>query len=97
MKAQYDTENVFMKFDDDNSGSLDCTELMNMFQKHGIDIKFADIKKLFDIVDLDKSGELGLEEFKKVVKDPHASKMFKELIKKVRNERKQPDGMYYCT
>ena len=41
-----------------------------MFQKHGIDIKYADIKRLFDIVDEDKSGELGMDEFKKVVKDP---------------------------
>ena len=51
LQAQYDTENVFMKFDDDNSGSLDCIELKNMFQKHGIEIKYSDIKTLFDIVD----------------------------------------------
>ena len=36
LQAQYDVENVFFKFDDDCSGSLDAKELQQMFETHGI-------------------------------------------------------------
>ena len=32
-----------------------------------------------------------------MVKNKEATEHFKEIIKKVRNDRKQPDGMYYST
>ena len=59
-----------------------------MFQKHGIDVKYRDIKRLFDMVDQDKTGSLDLDEFKQVVKNKEATEHFKEIIKKVRNDRK---------
>ena len=36
LQAQYDVENVFFKFDDDCSGTLDAQELQQMFEQHGI-------------------------------------------------------------
>ena len=60
LQAQYDVENVFLKFDDDCSGSLDAQELQQMFETHGIQIDLPAVKKLFSIVDKDKRGQLNL-------------------------------------
>ena len=61
LQAQYDVENVFFKFDDDCSGTLDAKELKQMFEQHGIEIELDKIKTLFDKVDKEKRGLLNLE------------------------------------
>jgi hypothetical protein len=69
LQAQYDVENVFYKFDDDCSGTLECEELFAMFEANGIEVTYSQIKKLFDIVDRSRTGMLNLEKFKKFTND----------------------------
>lgn len=64
LQAQYDVENVFFKFDDDCSGTLDAKELQQMFEHHGIQFDLKDVKVLFDKVDKEKRGILDLDQFK---------------------------------
>ena len=96
LQAQYDVENVFFKFDDDCSGTLDAKELQQMFEQHSIQINLADVKKLFDIVDKEKRGLLNLEQFKHFCESDKAQKFFKQKIKDVRSERLTSDGAYHC-
>ena len=65
-----------------------------MFADNGIHIARKDIKKLFDLVDQEKAGCLNLEKFKAFSQNEEAGKMFKEIIKNIRNERVLPDGSY---
>lgn len=97
LRAQYDVENVFFKFDDDCSGSLDAQELQQMFESHGIQINLQDVKRLFDTIDENKRGLLNLDQFKRFSQSREAQDFFKEKIKEIRNSRLTHDGKYYCT
>lgn len=79
-------ENVFQKFDMDNSGTIDLNELYHMFRVNGIDISKDTLKCLFSIVDKDGSGGISLNEFKQFSSDPRANKVFRKIIKKLRSE-----------
>lgn len=81
LQAQYDVENVFFKFDDDCSGTLDACELQQMFEQHGIEIEIEDVRKLFDMVDKNKRGRLDLQQFKEFNNSEEAREFFKKLIK----------------
>lgn len=81
---QYDVENVFFKFDEDCSGTLEAEELYAMFRKNGIMVKMAQIKTLFDIVEKRKTGKLDLAGFKSLVTDDQARKKFTQMIRQIR-------------
>lgn len=67
--------------------SLDVMELFNMFKKYKINIDVEKLKKLFNIVDKDQTGELDLDEFKQFATDLEANKQFKVLINHIWGEQ----------
>ncbi|CDW71443.1 ef hand family protein [Stylonychia lemnae] len=67
LKKQIDIQNVFKKFDEDGSNSLDVNEVHEMFQQNGINIGEETLKKLFSIVDKQNKGALDLDKFQKFV------------------------------
>ena len=87
LQAQYDVENVFYKFDYDASGTMECRELQEMFAENGVHLSPRDVKQLFDIVDDTKAGYLDLEKFKAFCRNKEACRMFKQLMKEVRESK----------
>ena len=57
-------EEIFLMFDDDNSGLLDEDEFMAMLPKLGLNMSEAKANKYFRLCDADGSGAIDLEEFK---------------------------------
>lgn len=86
---QYDVENVFFKFDEDCSGTLECDELHQMFVENNIEVSFDQIKAIFDIVDTKKTGKLDLTKFKELVKNEEVKRMFNHIIQGVRKHNRQ--------
>lgn len=69
-------EELFNKYDDDGSGTIEVRELMQMFKENGIQIKEEQMKLIFSTVDADKNGALNLREFKSFVIDQKAEEKF---------------------
>jgi len=88
-KHQQEIESVFHKFDFDNSGTIEFNELFAMFKAHGMDIRRKELKTLFDLADTDGSGGLSLEEFKRVSENKQAEKIFRRLVKRMRDEQQR--------
>ena len=57
-----------------------------MFVANGVRISKTELKKLFSIVDTDKSGAISMEEFKKISCNPVANELFRSWIKKLRKK-----------
>lgn len=55
-----------------------------MFKNNGIDLTMDELRKIFTIVDEDKSGSLSLEEFQIYTYDKNAQDRFREQIKLVK-------------
>lgn len=87
LKTQYDTENVFFKFDEDCSGTLEAREIFSMFEANDIEVSFDAIKELFDMVDKNRTGKLDITKFKSLANNSKAKHTFNQLIKKIRKER----------
>ncbi|CDW88415.1 ef hand family protein [Stylonychia lemnae] len=92
MVQDREIENVFNKFDADQSGTIEMEELYQMFTNYGVDITRNDIKRLFNVVDQDGSGALSLEEFKEFSSNPHANKVFRKIITKARQSQEKLYG-----
>lgn len=58
----------FDKLDTDGSGEIDCTELADPLISTGFAESMMDVVKLIRTVDLDGSGEIGFQEFLKILK-----------------------------
>jgi Ca2+-binding EF-hand superfamily protein len=56
-------EKVFKKFDKDNSGSIDESELKAAIESIGIKIDAKELKKTLKEADLDGNGSLDIDEF----------------------------------
>ena len=56
-------EKVFKKFDKDNSGSIDESELKAAIESIGIKIDAKELKKTLKQADLDGNGSLDIDEF----------------------------------
>lgn len=50
-------------------------------------MKTDKILEIFNILDLDRSGTLTLDEFRGMAKNDQAKRLFKNLVKKMRDER----------
>jgi len=74
LRKHEELENLFRKFDDDNSGTLDVNEIYQMFIRHGINVSKDKLRELFSEVNPKKKGELTLEEFKDFSLNPSAIK-----------------------
>jgi hypothetical protein len=63
-----------------------------MFEANGIEVSFDSIKKLFDMVDKNRTGKLDLNRFKTLANNEKAKQMFNSLIKQIRQERLRQHG-----
>jgi Ca2+-binding EF-hand superfamily protein len=79
-------EDVFYKFDQDRSGTIELRELYEMFLYYGVDINQYDLRKLFKIVDIDGSGALSIAEFKNFSSNPLANSQFRKMVQRIRSE-----------
>ena len=66
-----------------------------MFADNGIVLSPRDVKKLFDMVDDKKDGCLNLDEFKLFSQHEEANKMFKRLIKNIRDDMANQESNTY--
>ena len=57
-------EEVFARFDEDNSGFIDFEEFRNMLPHLNVNLSEAKALKYFRQCDTDNSGEIGLEELR---------------------------------
>lgn len=87
LKAQFDAESIFFKFDDDCSGTLTIHELDALFNQYEINLDMVQLRNIFGKLDLDKTGTLDLQEFTNWQFNPEAKGGFRDLIYKVRNEQ----------
>lgn len=63
-----------------------------MFKGNGIEVTYDHIKKLFDMVDKNRTGKLDLAKFKSLANNEQAKLMFNQLIKQIRQERRRQHG-----
>jgi Ca2+-binding EF-hand superfamily protein len=75
---------LFKEFDNDNSGSLDKGELLEMFNKYGIKITESEMNSFFAQVDRNNDRSLNMEEFKKCISDEKANKFFTRMMQTLR-------------
>lgn len=59
----FEAHTKFMKFDDDNSDSLEIDELHQLFQEMGINISAEDLEKAMQTGDSNANGSLSFDEF----------------------------------
>ena len=95
MIKEREMENVFYKFDQDRSGTIELRELYEMFLEYGVDINQYELRKLFNIVDSDGSGALSIAEFKKFSSNPLANSHFRKMIQRIRSEHEKIFGPHY--
>ncbi len=65
-------ETLFIRFDSDQSGTLEMDELLQMFKSNHINVSRKIIKELFHFADADNSGTISLEEFKALLSNQKA-------------------------
>lgn len=87
LKTQYEAENTFFKFDNDCSGTLDLNELHEFFRPAGIRIEKKGLTGIFKDLDKDKNGCLSLNEFKSFFEGERYQKLFRNLVKDVREKQ----------
>mmetsp|Transcript_81340 Transcript_81340/g.226499 ORF Transcript_81340/g.226499 Transcript_81340/m.226499 type:complete len:518 (-) Transcript_81340:138-1691(-) len=61
--SEEDLKAAFMKFDSDNSGSINISELQNAMKILGVKCNQNSAKKVLDIMDKDGNGTIELDEF----------------------------------
>ena len=84
---------LFQTFDDDNSGTLEVCEMYKMFCRFGFEVSQTDMKKLFDIVNLQDAGRMDLEEFKNFMTNEWVTVEFKRIMKNLKkHEQIKIDG-----
>lgn len=85
--------NVFKKLDEDGSNSLDIGEVNQMFKNNNISVTYDQLKALFSLACKSGSFELSFDEFKTFALSDKANRMFREIIKIIRqNEQyKHPE------
>ena len=71
---------AFELFDADASGSIDAKELKIALKALGIDLSKADVKKLLDEIDKDKSGSIEFSEFYELMAPRIATKDTREDV-----------------
>lgn len=86
---------MFHKFDINNSGQIEINELFKMFKANGVQITMNELKKLFSIVDSDKSGAISIQEFKKISQNSVANELFRTWIKKLRKPNRKNLSLGY--
>lgn len=67
-KAEYDTLlRTFQRFDDDNSSSIDTSELRNVMEHLGVHMGESQLWALVEQIDKNKNGELEFDEFRQLM------------------------------
>ena len=74
---------VFNVFDNDESGALDLSEMVEMFHNFGINVDPKKIKLIFEIVDETKDDALNYQEFKSCIFSPQVNQLFSEIMNEV--------------
>ena len=64
-----------------------------MFKANGIEISMQELRKLFMLADLDKSGAISMMEFKKISDNIEANERFRKLIRQIRKPQKRILGI----
>lgn len=67
-----EVHDVFTKIDYDMSGSIDVSELHNVFIDNGILMTKNEISGFFNLCQTQSKGYLNFEEFKELYKNPKA-------------------------
>jgi Ca2+-binding EF-hand superfamily protein len=60
---------LFSMFDKDGEGSISLQEMVDTFTQTGKNWDMEDVKTFFELIDLDKSGEVDYEEFMSFIHD----------------------------
>lgn len=66
-----DYKNAFRAFDNDYSGNIGFTELVEGLESMGILLELENMKKLFNYLDINKDGEINFAEFCRLDYDNH--------------------------
>ena len=61
-------KSVFEKYDVDNSGALDASEVTKLLEEEGMPVTESYIKGLMDVYDADESGSIEFNEFERLYK-----------------------------
>ena len=86
-------EELFNKFDDDKSGTLDMTELYQMFKQAGIQISQKDLRMMFQVDILPGGSALSLKMFQERMLSNFTNECFSRLVRQLREkEPKDKDG-----
>ena len=84
LQAKYDSESVLYKFDDDNSGTLTCDEIYEMFTSNGIAITESQVHNVMRIVDPKNADSIDIKKLYAFDNSVSAKAQFRRFINKLR-------------
>ncbi|CDW72267.1 ef hand family protein [Stylonychia lemnae] len=74
---------IFQKFDEDKSGTLEIEELYEMFNQNDILITKEELQDIFKVVDEDGSGQLSIDEFKRFILSTQNKQHFRAIMRQI--------------
>ena len=77
---------LFYKFDQDGSGTLDLHELCDLFKSAGLKVPSKKLKDMFRLTNAIKHNkdDLSVEDFQKLMLSPVLDRAFRELLFDIR-------------
>ncbi|CDW72748.1 ef hand family protein [Stylonychia lemnae] len=104
VKRNKDIQQIFKRFDEDQSGLLELDEINQLFLTNGIKLGKNNTKEFFKLLDADNSGSLSVQEFKEFLFNDKCKDQFRNIMRNVRKDlqneivkAKTADDLIDCT
>eukprot|EP00347_Sterkiella_histriomuscorum_P002242 403368927 len=88
-KRNKDIQQIFKRFDEDQSGLLELDEINQLFISNGINLGKTNTKEFFKLLDADNSGSLSVQEFKEFLFNDKCKDQFRQIMRNVRKDLQQ--------
>jgi len=79
---------LFSKFDEDNNGTLELSELLYMFQENGFNVAENELEIIYQVVTKIKPYKMTRDQFKKLMLSDVAKKAFHDVMLTIKKHEK---------